>query len=625
MSSDSKYPRKSPVTRMAAGAALVVVGVALLCVPVVLGVRFADRFGMLFLWLAVAAIALLALARLFRVVVPPFPSKMILSLDLTNDISEEPADGPMSKIPGQSTGPTLYELVDGLQRAAGDKRVVGLFARIEPGLTGAAKVAEVRDAIEAFRASGKPTVAFSESFGEFAPAGGSYHLATAFDEIVLQPSGDVGLVGAMAEPFFLRGALDKAGVKSQMDHRYEFKNAMNMFTEKKFTRPHRLAMARILESQFETSSGWIAEGRKMSAAEVRTLVDRGPFLGEEAVDEGLVDRLAYRDQVIDRMKEQAGKGTEMVGFSKWADKAKKKSRGVTVALIYGCGPVTQGKSRFTIPFGKAMGSETVAGAIRSARRDKSVKAIVFRVDSPGGSYVASDTIWREVVRAKVDGKPVIATMGNVAGSGGYFVAMPADKIVAQPGTLTGSIGVLGGKHVLAALKERFGVTTDSVQIGAAASMWSTNHEYNERDWDRFQAWLDRVYDDFTTKAAEGRGMSLSDLQDVAKGRVWTGADALERGLVDELGGYPAAFRLAREAAGLKPDGAIKVKVFPPKKSMVASLREGKVGSWALSAVGIDRVDLSPLEELTGPYLQAAQALSAGEVSMPAEFWSASGL
>lgn len=625
MSSDSKYPRKSPVSRFAAVAALVVVAVALLCIPVVLGVRFADRAGMLFLWLAGIAIALLVLARIGRLIVRPLPSKIILSLDLTGDVTEEPADGPMSKLPGQSSGPTLYELVDGLERAAQDKRVVGLFARIAPGLTGAARVAEVRDAVAVFRSSGKPAVAFAESFGEFAPAGGSYYLATAFDEIVLQPSGDVGLIGAMAEATFLRGALDKAEIKSQMDHRHEFKNAMNMFMEKKFTRPHRQAVSRILESQFETSSAWISARRNMSVDDVRSLVDRGPFLGEEAVDEGLVDRLAYRDQVVDRMKESAGKGAALVGFSKWADKAKKKSRGTTVALVYGCGPVIPGKSRFTIPFGKGMGSETVAGAIRSARKDKTVKAIVFRVDSPGGSYVASDTIWREVVRAKADGKPVIATMGNVAGSGGYFVAMPADKIVAQPGTLTGSIGVLGGKHVMAALKERFGVTTDSVQIGAAASMWSGNREYNTHEWSRFQAWLDRVYEDFTTKAAEGRGMALADLQAVAKGRVWTGSDALERGLVDELGGYPVAFRLAREAAGLKPEADIKVKVFPPKKSMVASLREGKLATWGLAALGIDRVDLGPLGELAGPYLQAAQALSAGEVSMPAEFWSTPGL
>ena len=620
MSSDDKYPRKSPVTRFAGLAALVVVLVAVLCIPVVLGVRLADRIATLYLWLAGIVVALLVVARLGRLIVRPLPAKIILSLDLTNDINEEPADGPMSKIPGQTSGPTLYDVVDGLERAARDKRVVGLFARVAPGLTGAARVAEVRDAVAVFRSSGKPTVAFGESFGEFAPAGGSYYLATAFDEIVLQPSGDVGLIGVMAESTFLRGALDKARIKTQMDHRHEFKNAMNMFTEKKFTRPHRQAMTRILESQFETSSAWIAERRNLSTDDVRALVDRGPFLGEEAVDEGLVDRLAYQDQVIDRMKEQAGKGAELVDFSKWVDKAKKRSRGDTMALVYGCGPVAPGKSRFTIPFGKSMGSETVAGAIRAARKDKSVKAIVFRVDSPGGSYVASDTIWREVVRAKTDGKAVIATMGNVAGSGGYFVAMPADKIVAQPGTLTGSIGVLGGKQVLTALKERFGLTTDFVQIGAAASMWSSNREYNEQEWSRFQAWLDRVYEDFTTKAAEGRGMALSDLQAVAKGRVWTGADALERGLVDELGGYPAAFRLAREAAGLKPDAQIKVKVFPPKKSVLSSLREGKVTTWALAAFGVDRVDLGPLGDLAVPYLQAAQALSAGEISMPAEYW-----
>ena len=621
----AQFPRSNPV-RIPALAIVSAAGLlALLCLPVVLGARFADRYGRLYLILAAFIGATLILARVVRLAVRPFPKRTILRLDLNGDVSEEAATGAMSNLPGRGSGPTVLDIVQGLERAATDKRVVALFSVVGPGVSGGARIAEIRDAVMAFRASGKRAVAFSETFGEVSSDAGSYHLATAFDEIVLQPSGDVGIVGSYSESPFLRGALDKAGIKSQMDQRHEYKNAMNMFMSKKFTRAHKEAQTRLVESSFETTAANIAQRRNMSPEDFRDLVDRGPFLGEEAVDEGLVDRLAYFDQTVDRIKEDAGKGAELVGFDKWRKHGSQRSRGETVAVVFGVGPVVGGKSRFTVPFGRAMGSETVAGALRKAREDKSVKAIVFRIDSPGGSYVASDTIWREVVKAREEGKPVIATMGNVAGSGGYFVAMAADKIVAHPATLTGSIGVLGGKHILGPLRERFGITSDSVQIGKAASMFSSNQEYSPEGWARFQAWLDRVYEDFTSKAAEGRGMAVEDLRKLAKGRVWTGVDALDNGLVDELGGFPAAFRLAREAAGLKPDAKLKVKLFPEKKGLVASLRSGQMSTWVAQRVGLPSVDLGPVGELAGPWRQAATALTAGEVAMSPEFWDPAGL
>ncbi len=614
------YPRKNPLGLPALGVLAITAVLGLLSVPVVLGVRFADRYGRFYLTLAAVVLAVVVVARLVRLFIRPFPSRTILRLDLNSGIPEEASSGPTSKLPGRGTSLTILDIVQGLEKAATDKRVVGLFSVIGPGVEGGARIAEIRDAVIAFRKSGKPAVAFAESFGEFSSDAGSYHLATAFDEIVLQPSGDVGVVGAYSESPFLRGALDKAGIKSQMDQRHEYKNAMNMFMNKKFTKAHREAQTRLVESSFETTAANIAGRRKMSPEDFRSLIDRGPFLGEEAVDEGLVDRLAYFDQVVDRLESQGGKGAALVDFGKWRKHALKRTRGKTVAVVYGVGAVITGKSRFVAPFGMAMGSQTVAGALRAARKDKSVKAIVFRIDSPGGSYVASDTIWREVVKAREEGKPVIATMGNVAGSGGYFVAMAADKIVAQPTTLTGSIGVLGGKHIIGAVRERFGITTDSVQIGKAASMFSANQEYSPEGWARFQAWLDRVYDDFTTKAAEGRGMEVRELRKLAKGRVWTGVDAKANGLVDELGGFPAALRLAREAAGLSADEKLKIKLFPEKKGLVGSIRGGEVSTWIRHRVGMPEVDLSLVGEVTDPWLRAGAAISSGEVSMSPEFW-----
>ena len=221
--------------------------------------------------------------------------------------------------------------------------------------------------------------------------------------------------------------------------------------------------------------------------------------------------------------------------------------------------------------GQTMGSETVAKAIRTAVEDDDVAAIVFRVSSPGGSYVASDTIWREVVLAKKAGKPVIISMGDVAASGGYFVAMPADKIVAQPGTITGSIGVLAGKMVTPAMWEKVGLTFDQVEVGANANMWNASRSFSPAEWARFNAWLDRIYDDFTSKVAEGRKLPKEKVLEIAKGRVWTGEDAKAIGLVDELGGYATALKLAKAAAKIPAGEKVKVAVFPREKNPFETL------------------------------------------------------
>jgi protease-4 len=225
-----------------------------------------------------------------------------------------------------------------------------------------------------------------------------------------------------------------------------------------------------------------------------------------------------------------------------------------VALIYATGPIRRGRSGRGPLSGGAMGSDTVAAALRTATADRRVRAIVLRVNSPGGSYVASDTIWREVVRARRAGTPVVVSMGDVAASGGYFISMAADAIVAQPGTITGSIGVLSGKPVTTSLLERVGITTDSVTEGAHADMFTTTRPFSADEWAKINSWLDRIYADFTGKVASGRNMTREQVHEIARGRVWTGADAAGIGLVDQLGGLDDAVALARSKAGL-PDNA----------------------------------------------------------------------
>ncbi|HKQ63093.1 MAG TPA: signal peptide peptidase SppA [Candidatus Polarisedimenticolaceae bacterium] len=500
------------------------------------------------------------------------PSRAILEIDFERGILEVAPDDPLGHVFSQDQL-TMRDLVEGLERAAGDSRVKALVARVGGSGIGLAHVQEIRDAVLAFRKSGKKAVAWAETFGEFGPGNGGYYLATAFDTIYLQPSGDVGLTGLLYETPFVRGTLDKLEVTPRMSQRYEYKNAMNLYTEKAFTPAHRESLKRVMDSQFEQIVSGVAEARHKSEEEVRGLFDRGPYLGKEALDAGLVDGLAYRDEVLDALKHELGEEAKLLYLTKYVKRGGRAwTRGTTIALIHGDGAVTRGRSGYSVLDGSStMGSDTLAGAFRAAARDRDVKAIVFRVDSPGGSYVASDTIWRETLRAKQAGKPVIVSMANLAGSGGYFVAMDADKIVAEPGTITASIGVLGGKLITRKFWEKLGITWDGLPTSAHSTMWSSSYDYDEGGWERFQAGLDRIYQDFTTKVAEGRKLPLDKVQQIARGRIWSGADAKELGLVDELGGLSTALRLAREAAGVAADAPIRVKRFPRERSPLEAL------------------------------------------------------
>jgi protease-4 len=502
------------------------------------------------------------------------PSKTILEADFEQTFLEDAPDTPTAQLMLVEKQ-TLRDVVDAVDRGAGDDRVVGMIARIGAVPMGMAQTQELRDAVQRFRSHKKFAVAYSESFGEFGPGNGAYYLATAFDHIYLQPSGDVGLTGIIMESPFIKGTLSKLGVTFHGDHRYEYKNALNFFTETKYTDPHKEAMTAIMTSWFNQMKDGICQARQIAPEKFQAVVDAGPYLGKEAVDAKLVDAVAYRDEVYGKVTSQAGEGAELLYLDKYLSRAgRPHDHGKTVALVFGVGDVTRGKSDYDpVQGSQNMGSDTVAGAIRAAVEDKDVKAILFRVDSPGGSYVASDTIWREVVRARQAGKPVIVSMGNLAGSGGYFVAMAADKIVAQPGTITASIGVLGGKMLTSGLWDKVGLSWDEVHQGENATMFTGTEDYTPAEWARFQAWLDRVYVDFTSKVADGRKLSKDKVLEIAKGRIWSGQEAKNLGLVDELGGYETALNLAKKAAGIAEGDEVKVVVFPRPKTLLESVIE----------------------------------------------------
>jgi len=510
------------------------------------------------------------------------PGKTILEANLEQELVEDIPDTPTAQAM-LSDRVTVRDVVDALDRGANDDRVVGLVARIGAVPMGMAQVQELREAVLRFRAHQKFAIAFSETFGEFGPGNGAYYLATAFDQIYLQPSGDIGLTGFILESPFIKGTLEKLGTKFHGDHRYEYKNALNTFTESKYTPPHKEAMTALMNSWFGQLKDGVCQARGIAPDQFQALVDKGPYLGKEAVDAKLVDGLAYRDEVYDQASKKAGDKAKFLYLDKYLDRAgRPHDHGKTIALVFGNGGVQRGKSDYDAVGGSfTMGSDTVAGALRAAADDKDVKAILFRVESPGGSYVASDAIWREVVRARKAGKPVIVSMGNLAGSGGYFVAMAADKIVAQPGTITASIGVLGGKILSSGFWNKVGVSWDEVHAGANATMFTGTEDYSPAEWKRFEDWLDRVYVDFTGKVAEGRMLPIERVKEIAKGRIWSGEDAKKLGLVDELGGYDTALKLAKKAANIPEGDEVKIVIFPHKKTLLQAIlnREGPENSY----------------------------------------------
>jgi len=482
---------------------------------------------------------------------------LILELDLSEGIAEEPP-GDMVATVLTMRRPRLADVLDGLRRAGADDKVRALVVKIGGRRIGLARVQELRSAIAGFRRSGKATVAWAETYGEFGPGNAAYYLATAFGRVWVQPSGDVGLTGLSLEQWFLRGTLDKLGLEYEVGKRHEYKNAADRFTEQGFTGPAREALEQLASSLTGQITEAVAERLAIPTAKARELIDNGPYVAGEALELGLVDALGYRDEVYHEVRKTAGADAHLLYLGRYhrsrvlAERARKlpEPAGGMVALIYAAGPIRRGRSGRGPLSGGAMGSDTVSAALRAAAADRRVRAIVLRVNSPGGSYVASDTIWREVVRVRRAGKPIVVSMGDVAASGGYYISMAADAIVAQPGTITGSIGVLTGKPVTASLLDRVGITTDSVTEGAHADMFTTTRPFSKEEWSKINSWLDRIYADFTGKVASGRNMTPEQVHEIARGRVWTGADAAAIGLVDHLGGLDDAVALARRKAGL---------------------------------------------------------------------------
>ena len=481
---------------------------------------------------------------------------LLLEMDLTELPAEVDSDDPLARLRARGR-PQLRSILRALHEAAADRHVVGLIAKVGGALPWAT-MQELRLGVCAFAASGKPTFAWAESFGEGSGDMAAYVLATGFDTIWLQPGGGLGLLGVGVETTFVRGALDRLGIEPQFEQRYEFKNAADRYMRTEYTEAHRIALDRLAESVFTEAVAAIAAGRAIEAVRVRELADTGPRTAPEALEAGLVDALGYRDEVYAAMRSRVGADAELLFADRWHPRRRPhvpaRRRG-HVALIEVRGVIASGRTRRG-PMGRQVGSDSIGASLRAATNDEHVRAVVLHIDSPGGSAVASDTIWREVCRVREAGKPVVVSMGEAAASGGYYIACPADVIVALPSTLTGSIGVFGGKMVVRELLDRIGVTTGSVSQGARSLMFSPRRGFSDDERERFAATIDAIYVDFVAKVAQGRGRPVAEIEAIARGRVWTGSDALGIGLVDELGGLRDAIRIARLRAGLSDDAPV---------------------------------------------------------------------
>jgi protease-4 len=490
---------------------------------------------------------------------PAVKAHSYLEIKLSGELQEKATADFFMSFFGMRAPLSMYDLWLNFQKAKRDNRIKAILLRLGYLQCGWAKIHELRDLVLDFRKTGKKVYATIE---ETVDADKEYYLATACDRIIFHPSGLMFLNGIGGSiPFFKKG-LDKLGVEYEWERIEKYKTAMNQFTEEGFTPAHKEMMESLYGEIYSHYINQVAEARGKSEEEIKALLDYGFFQGPKAKEAGLVDDLFYEDELQDILQVNEKKISK-ISHERYLN-IKPSSlglyRGKKIALIYGMGTIITGEGMYQM-----MGSSTVARWIRQARNDQSIQAVVFRVDSPGGSSVGSDVIWREVSLTKKE-KPVIVSMSDLAGSGGYWVAMSAHKIVAQPQTWTGSIGVYFGKPNLIKLYEKLGVTSERFTFGDKADIFSTFRKWTSEERQIIENEIEWIYDQFLTKVAEGRNMTKEEVDKIGKGRVWTGNQAVKLGLVDELGGLTKAIDLAKELAGIPEAEQVQLVVQPKKIS-----------------------------------------------------------
>ena len=539
----------------------------------------------------------------------------LLKLELAGTLPDGQSADPLAALLADPT-PGLRGTVEAIDRAAADPRIAGLIVDMSQARPTLAAAQELRAAIKRFRAAGKYTAAFADSFSEHDRATQAYFLAAAFERIWMQPSGSLDVAGFRSETPFFADLLKTIGVQPDFSQRHEFKGASDSFRLNRMDPNIRKMLTGLLEDLHRQTVEGLAESRRLEPASVAAAIARAPLFADEALDRKLIDRVGYRDQLIATARQALGGGNPTLDFARYAAETKPAApaeEARIIAVIGVRGPIHRGKSPESGLGGDGAYADSISEAIDRAARDRRVAAILLRVDSPGGSYIASDTIWRSVKMARAAGKKVVASMGGVAASGGYFVAMAADQIVAEPATITGSIGVVGGKFVVSPLLEKLGVHVDNIETAPNAGFYSPTRSFTPDQRARFDEMLDRIYADFTSRVALDRKINPAKMDSLARGRVWTGAQAVELGLVDSLGGLEEAVAAVRKLAELPDADEFPVVAYPPPEA-----------PWKRLARGLQRMEefgvvLDDAISLLGPSLawmrRATANLSHGSVSL----------
>ena len=546
----------------------------------------------------------------------PTPSNTVLELDLREGVTDQTPTNPFAMFGGG--GLSTLQIVDTLAQAEDDNRVKALLIRLpEAGITPAA-ADEIRQAVRRFRRSGKPVLAHAQGFQPIGTAVSSYMIGASASELWMQNTSSFQLAGFSADSIFLGRAFDKYGVQAQFEQRYEYKNAVNEFTESDFTPAHREAMTAWMTSIYTSALANAAQDRRMTPQALRATIEAGPHSSAQALQRRLIDKIGQVEEIEAEARRRAGRGSEIMEFGDYASsKGERAGSGRNaIAIVGGEGAILTGTGGTADPFGggSSIMSDDLAEALYDAIEDDSVKAIVFRVSSPGGSPDASEQILAAVRAAKAAGKPVVISMGDYAASGGYWISSEANWIVAQPSTLTGSIGVYGGKLVLADALGRFGVDLRNLSIGGEyADAFSPAEPFGPTDRAAFAGTIDRTYEEFIARVARGRNLPPARVREIARGRVWTGAQAKGLGLVDQLGGLEEAIAKARQLAEIPNDESVRFKRYPESQSPFAALSElfGVSGEAARVLIGVGGIMNDPQAEAAVRQLQAERARASG--------------
>ena len=548
-----------------------------------------KKVGKVVLW----AVAVLVVIEIVGAVVVRSSRRIrphtVLTLRIEGDVPEQPPLDPLAQLGGEPKT-TVTDIVEALDRARSDSRITGVRVLAGFSTMSMAKLQEVREKLREFNRSGK----FSVAYLEFA-TDGPYYLASACQTVILLPKSELRVRGLMASTTFLKGALDKLGIVPEFYHIGEYKNATNVFTEGKYTPAHKEATQALLEDWYGEFLRGVAEGRRMSFEAVKAAVEQGPLSSDAALAARLVDRIGYEDEMSDFVKQKNHGSGNHLSVREYARRTEGEA-GTKLAVIYATGMILPGRSGNDPLNGAVMGSETVAEQFRHAREDDSIKAVILRVDSPGGSAFSSEVIRREVEITK-RAKPVVVSMSDVAASGGYWIAMSADKILAQPGTITGSIGVFTGKFNLIGLYHKLGLTQDYVATSGNATLDYPFQNFTPAEREAVERSMREIYRQFLQGVADGRHMPVRAVDKIAQGRVWSGERARALGLVDELGGLDKAIEAARDLAKIPKDRSVSLELLPPTKSLFGRVLELLGNATALGQNASPRLWLERLEML----------------------------